>query len=252
VALYDEGDLVDNKTNRTVLTKLHHVPVRVALSGTLDASKLKKDLPHNFNVEQFFGGMRHQVTNRELIDAGISSEVKVKIIEGNTTYIGDNYPDEVKYGLVRNKKRNRKIIKRIKYHISKGRTKQLIILQRHKHIEKVFKLLQKQDLPYIIDWVHHSRKDRIKVSQDFMDGKIDILIGSMILKRGKNFKQMQYMLNAGGGKSPENTLQLLGRAFRGCEYFEDFWDQGLYLKKHSRKRVIYYKNEKLQVINKYK
>lgn len=254
VGIWDEGDMAGNKTNKSVIKSLYNTVVRVALSGTINASPLKKDLVKNLTIESIFGEQIYQITNRQLIDKGLSSEVKVKFVEGNTNDYSKSitYAEQIELGIIKNKKRNKKIISRIKYHLSKGRDYQLIILQRHEHIKRVFKLLQKQDLGVSIDWVHHSRKDRFQVTKDFMDGKINILIGSMILKRGKNFKQMTYMLNGGGGKSPANILQLLGRAFRGCRVYEDMYDEGFYLKKHSRKRDIYYRNEKLEVVNKYK
>ena len=67
---------------------------------------------------------------------------------------------------------------------------------------------------------------------------------------------MKYMLNAAGTKSQANILQWIGRATRKSEtkkktIIEDFWDEGYYLKRHSRKRWITYKNEKFPVTNKY-
>lgn len=248
VGIWDECDLAGSKTNKSVIKGLYNCIVRVGLSGTLNATKLKKDILKHWNIESLFGMEVHAITNRQLIDLGVSSEVKVKFINGNDQYIeGLTYAEEYDELIIKNKKRNHKIIKRVTYHLSKGRDHQLIILQRHEHIKRVFKLLQKADLGVSIDWVHHSRKDRYRVVDDFKDGKINILIGSMILKRGKNFPLMNYMMNAGGGKSPENILQLLGRAFRGSNTFEDMIDQGEYLMKHTRRRYIYYKNEKLTV-----
>src|SRR5690606_14195841 len=108
--------------------------------------------------------------------------------------------------------RNIKIAKRSSFHWHKGRQNQLIIVQRHEHVKKLLKAFEtakaKGLLPNsaVVDWVHHSRKDRAKVVKAFKDGQVNILIGSMILKRGKNFPLMTYMCNAGGGKSAENIL----------------------------------------------
>ncbi len=253
VGLWDECDMAGSKTNKAVVKLLYNCIVRVGLSGTLNATNLKKDILKHWGIEALFGKEIHAITNRKLIDLGVSSEVQVKFLRGNEEVIpGLSFAEEYDQLIIKNKKRNRKIIKRIKYHLSMGRDHQLIILQRHEHIDRVFKMLTKADLGVTIDWVHHTRKDRYKVVDRFKDGKTNILIGSMILKRGKNFPLMNYMMNAGAGKSPENILQLLGRAFRGSNKFEDFWDLGKYLKPHSRKRDIYYRNEKLEVINNYK
>lgn len=257
----DECDLANNKTNKKVIESLYNTQIRVGLSGTTHIStKFKKDLHKNLPLEGFFGKMVYDISNRALIDKGVSSEVQVTMLKGNDLPFDRSsaWQEEYEYGIIVNKKRNKRVVIRSIYHWAEGRTNQLIIAQRHRHIKRLFNTFNKaielgayHGKKPKIDWVHHSRKDRKEVVQRFKDGEIDILIGSMILKRGKNFPKMNFMLNAGGGKSPENTLQLLGRAFRGCKHYEDFYDEGYALKGHSRKREIYYKNEKLTVIKNY-
>jgi superfamily II DNA or RNA helicase len=256
VLIVDECDLADTKTNKKVIENLYNTVVRVGMSGTVFQSKLVKDRQKNMNLEGFFGPMTYEITNRSLIDKGVSSEVQVKFVRGNTTPSKmkeyDGWMDEYDQLVVKNKKRNLKIYKRSLYHWNKGRRSQLIIAQRHEHIIKLYKIFKRKYAEDIkIEWVHHDRKDRKQISQDFLDGKIDILIGSMILKRGKNFKLMNYMMNAGAGKSPENIIQLLGRAFRGSEHYEDMHDLGYYLHKWTKKREKYYKEQKIEVLNKY-
>jgi superfamily II DNA or RNA helicase len=228
--------------------------VRVGLSGTIYVSKLVKDKQKNLNLEGFFGPQVYDISNRTLIDKGVSSEVQITFVRGNKDETDwGSYALEYENLLVKNNKRNKKAFKRSLYHFNKGRTNQLIMAQRHEHIMRLYDVFRYNYPKNVkIEWVHHSRKDRRKVVEDFKSGKVDILIGSMILKRGKNFPKMQYMLNWGGGKSFENLLQLLGRAFRGCKIYEDSWDEGIYLKKHSRRRYTTYKKEKIEVINKHK
>lgn len=256
VLIVDECDLADNKTNKKVIENLYNTVVRVGMSGTVFQSKLAKDKPKNLNLEGFFGPMTYEITNRELIDKGVSSEVAVKFVRGNKDisergqYAG--WMDEYTQLVVNNKQRNLKVLKRSEYHWKHKRRSQLVIAQRHDHIMNLYKIFRKKYPDEVkIEWTHHDRKERKQISQDFLDGKIDILIGSMILKRGKNFKQMDYMINAGAGKSPENIIQLLGRAFRGCKHYEDMHDEGFYLRKWTRKRQLYYKKEKIKVTNKY-
>lgn len=259
VLIVDECDIVANKTNKEVITSLYNTIARVGLSGTVNASKLKKDEIKNLTIEGFFGKQLYTISNKDLIDKGVSSKVQVTIVKGNTDEMapGFTWQDEYEYGIVQNLKRNKRVVKRAIYHYKNNRKNQLVVAQRHAHIKKLYRLfLSAQKAGHFkdakIDWVHHSRKDRAEVVDQFKEGKIDILIGSMILKRGKNFPLMKFMINAGGGKSPENILQLLGRAFRGAEYYEDMFDEGPRLKSHSRKRIAYYKNEKIEVLNPFK
>lgn len=250
VLVVDECDMAANKTNKKVIENLYNTVVRVGLSGTINASKLAKDKIKNWTLEGFFGQELYYISNRTLIDKGVSSEVAVKFLWGNKEKgtRGTGWMNDMEEMVVKNKARNKKALKRSIYHMEHGRNYQLIIAQRKKHVIKLYKLFKKHyGDTKVVEWAHGDRKDRKQVSLDFMNGKIDILIGSMIYKRGKNFHKMKYMLNAGAGKSPENILQLLGRAFRGCKHYEDFLDDGKYLAGWTRKRGIYYQNEKLKV-----
>ena len=93
--------------------------------------------------------------------------------------------------------------------------------------------------------------------QGFRQGKIDILVSTTIIARGKNFPKLKYMINAAGMSSEEKTIQFLGRLVRTYKgkdkvYLDDIQYQGPYLSRHSRRRARYYRKEKLKVIDMYK
>lgn len=250
VLIVDECDLSNNKTNKAVIDALWHCPVRVGLSGSVFMSKLKKDELKNKNIKTYFGNLLDEVSNKELITKGHSSPIRINILPGNSqASLGGTFSEEYEWGIIRSKERNRMGLRRAKMRMEKNQFPMLIAAKNHKHIEILYKLFtRKMDSKVRIDWVHHSRKDRHEVVRKFKDGEIDILIGSMILRRGKNFPLMKYMLNMAGGKNAEGVIQLLGRATRKHEskkftIYEDFMDEGKYLKSHSRKRIIVYKNE---------
>jgi superfamily II DNA or RNA helicase len=261
VAIIDECDLADNKTYKTVLRNLYNTWVKVGMSGSIYLSKLAKDKLKNQNLRGFFGEKLSSITNRELIDKGHSSEVKCIFNEGNTSYRGESWPDEYLNGIIKNKERNLKVYKRVKRRIKRGEYPLVIVIKEHKHLEILLKLLRRKlGDTLIIEGVHHETPNRTELVNNFKDGKIDILIASMILKRGKNFPLMRGLINAAGGDSPENFVQILGRAMRKGKnknkkehkYYEDFFDEGRYLKRHSKHRVSYAKNQKLKVLENYK
>lgn len=257
ICLVDECDLSDNKTYKRVINMgLYNCFVKIGLSGT---ALMAQDKNKNEVIRGYFGEQLHEIRNRELMDKGYSSEVVVKILWGNEDPMeGLDYRTQYDLGIIKNKKRNRKIFKRVKINLKRKRIPALVIVKNHKHIQLLYSLFKRKlSKKYSLDWVHHKRPDRFEVVDRFIKGKIDILIGSLILKRGKNFPLMKYILNGGGGKGIENTLQILGRATRIHKskkktYFEDFYDEALYLRRHSKRRIIGYKNEQIKVIEKYK
>jgi superfamily II DNA or RNA helicase len=253
VCLVDECDLATSKTYTTVLKTLYNAFVKLGLSGS---PFVHKDKVKNEQLRKIFGDLIYTMKNKELIEKGFSTPVKCRILKGNETVkCTGEYALEYELGIIKNKERNRRAVRRAKYHHKFGRFPMLIFTQRHKHTSILFKKIKK--LGYNVEWVHHERKERKQIVEDFRDGKIDILVTSMILKRGMNFPLLKYILNAGGGDSMGNLLQIIGRGTRTHEskkktVLEDFFDEGAYLKRHSKHRVALLKSEGFEVVEAYK
>jgi superfamily II DNA or RNA helicase len=199
-----------------------------------------------------------------MIDEGFSSDVKVYIHNGNTRvkYKGD-YHKEHEFGIIKSGERNNKITKLTSKRSRQSRLPLMVFCKHHRHLDFVYKRLMKKAgivghelFGLRIEKVHHQTPNRKEIVERFRDGKTDILVGSYILKRGMNFPLLRWIINAGGGDSVENVLQILGRATRKHESkkytgMDDFYDRGQYLRRHSYHRVNTYKKEKLKVIEKY-
>lgn len=256
ICLVDEADLADNKTYKRCIEKLYNTSVRVGLSGTIYMSKLAKDKLKNENLRCFLSDEVFTITKREMIDKGFSTELVVKIIKGNIKPgMKGSYQEEYKNLITNNDDRHLVSAKRTEWNLNKGRLPALIVCQFHEHIDNMEKVYREYfGNKYRIVTVHHETKNRKQIFQDCRDGKIDILISSFIVKRGKNLPLLKYMQNAAGGDSNETISQLMGRMERKHQsksksYIDDLWDDGYYLKRHSNHRVVYYKKEKIKVIN---
>jgi len=259
IVIVDECDLGTSKSYKTVLNYTYNAYVRVGLSGSVIVDKRKKE--KNQQIIAQYGPIIHEVRNRELMDKGHSAEVMVHIHEGNTLInIPKDYLGEENLGIIQSNERNGKVLRRVMFHKRAKRLPILVVVKFHNHVRKLMAMIDAYPERFeglVVDWVHHKRPDRKEVVQRYKEGKIDILIGTYILKRGKNFPLMQALINAGGGDSFENVIQILGRATRTDQskdytWLDDFWDEGYYLKKHSKHRLIAYKNEKLQIEEHYK
>lgn len=256
VVIFDECDTATSKTSGKVVKTFYNAPIKLGMSGSVGTHK---DPLKNLNIHKMFGEIVYTIKNHELIEMGHSAKVRVEILEGNTKhrYPGD-YKLEMEKGIVKNKTRNTTIINRVKEKAREDRLPLLIMTPTHKHIRILTKRLKEElGAVYRIESVHHKTKNRAQLQKEFAEGKIDILVGSYILKRGKNFPLMRHIINAGGGDSAGNVLQILGRAMRAHESKEettmdDFWDIGAYLKRHSKHRTKVYKDERLPVTEVYK
>lgn len=253
IVMVDECDLSTSKSYTTVLNYCYNCYVKVGLSGS---PFVHKDPIKNEKVRKIYGDLYYTMKNKELIELGLSAPVKIRILKGNIEVeCRGNYEEEYRRGIIESKERNNVIRKRVKHHAKYKRLPCMIFVKNHKHVEILYKKLKK--LPYKVEWAHHKREGRSQIVEDFRDGKIDILVTSMILKRGMNFPLLKYICNAAGGDSMGNILQILGRGTRTSAtklktVLEDFFDEGSYLKRHSKHRIRLYKSEGLEVIEEYK
>lgn len=244
VVIVDECDESTAKGFQKVLKYTYNAYVKVGLSGSVFTDKRAEKKEKNEKVRASFGEVLYKIGNTELMKKGFSSDVEVNMHQGNTkhkTKLKD-YQWEYDNGIIKSKERNYRIVGIAHNSL----TPMLVMVKNHEHIKQLLPLFKDPE------WVHHKRKDRDDVVDRFAKGEIPILIGSYILKRGKNFPLMRTLINAGGGDSMENVLQILGRATRKSKtkdktIVHDFYDKGVYLRRHSYHRLIVYKNEGLKI-----
>jgi len=256
MVIFDECHLITSKTNKYVMTHLYNTFIRVGLSGTAFGHKNKTK---NMDVRAFFGDELFVIKNIELMEMGYSTPIVVKIVKGNTKVtIKGNYAEEYKQGVSLSRERTRATLDRIEFYARRGRIPILIVGRYHEHVENLYSSIQARfGNRYRINYIHHKVKDRKRILDEFKSGAVDILVASLIIKLGQNMPLIKVMINAASGTSEINALQLIGRAVRIHKskqkvYYEDFYDEGAYLRIHSKRRIRYYKAEGFKVIELYK
>lgn len=247
IIIVDECDTtICKKVCRNFLKFCYNASIRIGLSGTPFAHKHKT---RNLEVQSFFGPIIHKTTNKQLVDQGFSAKPYIRIMQGNTIHIYPrDFVREYRRGIIKSKERNEHIWRIVKRQLKKKRGPVLILIKNHLHIDYLKKYAPLELLDKIRS-VHHETQGRTGIFNAFKEGKIPILIASMIIKRGKNLPALKTLVNAAGGDSEATVLQILGRGLRKQEgvkeklWMYDFWDKGKYLRRHSYHRVIYYKKQ---------
>lgn len=247
IMIVDEGDeVIGRKDTRYILDHAHNSPVRLSLTGT---TGIHKDKIKNKDEIAFFGEVIHRTTNKQLVDWGYSAVPHIKIFTGNTKVYQDNYQEEYHEAIIKSKERNKKVWKRVIKYAGKDKFPILVLFKYHEHAKYLMKYIPEELKDYRIAIAHGKIDSREFILEKFRKEKIDILLCSMIIRRGKNLPLMRVLINAAGGDSHANALQILGRGLRKVEgkkeeiYFEDFMDNGKFLKRHSRHRLLYYKKQ---------
>lgn len=256
IVLIDEADIIDNKTYKNVIEHLYNSRIRIGLSGTIYMSKLKKDLMHNMNIMSFIGPTVDSVKLKDQMDAGRATPVVVKMIDASEVGGMDSkdYQTEYDFTITQNDKAYKKSWDRAMYNAKYGRLPMLIVTKFIAHCENLYRYYEKRNKgKYKIAYVHHETKNRKQILEDFRTGKIDILISTTIISRGKNFPTLKYLQNTASMDSNEKSIQILGRLVRQHSskkkaYLDDLVFPGNYLLRHGRHRKRYYQQEKLKVI----
>lgn len=261
MVLVDEADQGGSKQYQNVLTRLFNTRIRIGLSGTIYMSKLAKDKVKNMNLEIFFGKVIAEFKLKDSIKKGYSTKTIVKMVPSRPWY-GNwesefvTYKDIYDDSITLNRYARKMAYARLRWNINQGRYPALVVCKHIAHCEKLYKFFKKKlGDAYNIAYVHvntHS-KLRQQIMKDFREGKIDILVSTTIIARGKNFPKLRYLLNAASMDSQEKSIQFLGRLVRTDEsknrvYLDDLHYPGDYLSRHGRHRKQYYQKQELKVI----
>lgn len=255
IIIIDEYDEVINfKATKTILQHSYNAPIRLGLTGT---ALMSKDKNKNQDQLRFTGPVIHKTTNKQLVDLGVSAKPKITFFMGNEKVYEDlTWQEEYEKCITKNKARNRKIWRRVEKKLEKGQV--LVLFKYHQHIDELMKLCPEELLKnFKIGIAHGKIKNREQIIEKFNKGKCDVLMASMIIRRGKNIPEIRTLINAAAGDSQSNVLQIFGRGLRKSKTkkridLEEFFDKGKYLQRHSKHRVIYYKNQKFPVKELYK
>lgn len=258
IVLIDEADIIDNKTYKTVIEHLYNTQVRIGLSGTLYMGQLKKHIIHNMNIKCFIGDIVDSVKLSDQIKKGKATPVIVKMVYYKGKGIpSDRYDEEYANTISNNKEAYNLSFSRVLFNAKYDRFPMLIVTKFIDHCENLYKFytdqINKFSLPYNVKYVHHKTKGRESILEDFRNGKIDILISTTIISRGKNFPTLKYLQNTASMDSNEKSIQILGRlvrqhASKKKAYLDDLVFPGRYLLRHGNHRKNYYKKQNLKVI----
>lgn len=226
--------------------------VRLFFSGTpLNNSSNVK----NITITSCSGELLGEIENEELIKRGVSRkpQVNLHLVKENPTPYDRDYAKEYDAKIVNGIKRLRAILELVKANKDKII---LITVQKIEHGENIFIILRKtlEDLPCA--FIHGDSTDRDEQLKALKEGKINVLISTMILKEGVNIPNIDLLIMAQGGKSVITVKQLIGRALRAKSghnlvQIHDFYDCGNYVEKHSKLRIEVYQKEGFDIVTDY-
>lgn len=256
-----------------VFQYLNNARMRIGMTGTLDKSKKI----HMARIKSLMGNPIINVTNKQMIDRGVSAKPHIKMVpitqptdldaqvgaymkkNGMTTggTAGDLMAYQVTYslGVIHNQYRNH-LIAEIAYQGAKRLNKKavLIIVNSIEHGELISKELDSLNADYDFIQGKDDTDTRNAVLERVKNGSLKIVIGTKILDAGIDLPNISIYIECSGGKSYITLLQRIGRSLRVMEdkkdvYIFDLWDRTTSgpLYKHGKERLKYYREQGFDV-----
>ena len=268
VIAVDECHMAGSKIYSKVLQNVP-APVRVFVSGT----PFDSDAILNKMIAIGLSGPEVvKVTKRELMDKGISQNVKVHMHlcypysrRGPTPTKESNfslvYSDYIQHYIHTSVNRV-SIMWNI---LAANKIPTLIAVEEiahgkfildgfhiHQQLELLDETKNKYDY-FTVAFVHGTDPDREDKIKRFNGGELDVLITTRILKEGVNMPIANQLIYALGGKSGVNVKQWMGRIERtdgkaSEVLMHDFYDIGQFVEGHSRKRLKVYRKENIEIV----
>lgn len=215
----------------------------------------------NLRVEAALGPSVYEIQPTKLIDTGHIAKPTIKFHPVERLHFGDfvKYIEVYREGIVHNLERNKKVIDIAIASALKGK-KVLVFVNFIKHGEILEALLTEKEVMHVDDepgaegaFVHGTHPNREIYLQRFKEkGEwLDILIAiDKLIGEGFDYKGIDVIVIADGGKSSIETIQKVGRGTRVLPdkktvEIHDFADRCKYLYDHARARIATWRNPEL-------
>jgi len=276
VMMVDEAHHMKAETHLALLRRSKAV-YRFGMSGTIP----DEGTYDGWMCRQFIGDVVFNISNKELIDQGISAEPMIYMIKhyhhidyhqivedirADNASKGITYPtpwkerEEVykrvfakvlQEHIVRNDDRSMKVVEKVANEYKDRQT--LIVVDYLDHGQRLYDLLEPRIGEDNVDFIHGLADTREGSLADFRKGTLRVLISSSIIDEGIDISRIQMLVLAGGKKSKRQILQRIGRGLRrktgeNVVVILDIFDlDKKYLERHSKERLKLYNKEGFHV-----
>jgi superfamily II DNA or RNA helicase len=239
--IWDECHMVACNTIKTISNESNRARYTFGFSGTP-----WRETGDDILIEAICGKNIIEITASELIKKNYLVRPTIYMISvPKIPLSSDKYQSIYKEYVVENDTRNNKIIGVAKKLVDAGH--QVLILVRNiKHGKILLENFDPNRVVFIRGELDSYERNNIR--ENFISGKIDIVIATQIFDQGVDLPPLSALILAGSGKASGRALQRLGRVIRPypgkkSAIVIDMLDNCKYLTQHSAKRLEIYRTE---------
>ena len=278
VLMCDEIQTAASDGYQRVVNSMNNLRMALGFTGTIP-----KEPERALKIRALFGETLVNVNNKEMIERGFSTNIKIKFLDYNYPHdlqarvereLAINrvpkaqqslmrYQYAYREGIIDNQNRN-ELIAKLAIKLAKDEQKKgtklatLIIVNSIEHGENIVKEIDKLNLTNEVDYdfIHgdSSQEERERAFKELGEGKTQILVASKIIEAGIDLPFLKNLIYCSGGKSYVSVLQRLGRLLRlgkgkkECIVYDIVDRQHSLLYEHAKKRLKYYKDEGFELL----
>jgi len=186
-------------------------PIRIGLTATMPDSAQAK-----MAIEALIGPMLEEFSIEEAREQGYMAKPIIRIkkipVSERVKQL-KKYSDVYEWGIVRRLERNNIILDIVEEHQKKNETC-LIVVTKLDHGRLIKKLADSRKIP--VEFISGSSDTESRtIAKRMLNNKdIKCVICTAVWKEGTNIPELNVVINAAGGKSELNTLQVVGRGLR--------------------------------------
>ncbi len=260
VVIGDEAHLFKAQSLNSIMNKLIDCPYRMALTGTLDGSKI-----HKLAIEGMFGPVHRVITTKELMDRNLLTALRIECImlryppDVRKIVCGLDYHGEIEW-LIGCEKRNEFIA-----HLASATRGNTLVLFNYveKHGKPLYELIKKttenmenRKVFFVAGETELEQREGIRNIVEEEENAI-IVASYGTFSTGINIKSLKNVIFASPSKSRIRVLQSIGRQLRKCDgkHIAKLYDladdlhhnENLnYTLKHFLKRIRIYESEQFR------
>lgn len=221
VVIGDEAHLFKAQSLNGIMNKLVDCPYRIALTGTLDGSKI-----HKLSIEGLFGPVHRVITTKELMDRNLLASLRIECLllryppEIRKTVCGLDYHGEIEW-LVNCEKRNEFIA-----HLASATRGNTLVLFNYveKHGKPLYELIQKMAMTVIENRkvffvAGETEMEQREGIRNIVEKETNAIIVASYgtFSTGINIKSLKNVIFASPSKSRIRILQSIGRQLRKAD-----------------------------------
>lgn len=202
-----------NGMHAQFLKALPNAWVRVGLTGTLPTDSEAKAA-----LEGLIGPVIYRVEEKQLESMNIISYVSVRLIPvGEFKKIRDmKYKDAYVEGIVFSEMRNKTILSAVSFLVNEEKRSVLVFVTRVEHGQNLEDLAREYLSNLKVQFIQGKTEGEVRnvARKKLNAGELDVAITTTVWKQGVDIPELGAIVNAAGGKSEIQTLQVIGRGRR--------------------------------------